>query len=77
MVYAVGGPRRLIQLQPLGPHYRRVHGHLVTAAQFQNVIGHDLVLADLGDGAVPQHPCPRRGQDRQLVQRPLGPQFLG
>jgi hypothetical protein len=76
--YRVGltGDQCLIHLQPFGLEDGRIDRHLVAAAQAQDVILHNLVLADLGDRATSQHPGPCRRQDRQLVQRALGPQFL-
>ena len=76
-----------VRLSPEGFNVRnRVHeygggayavdGDLVPAAQFEHVVQDDAIQRDLGDGAVPDRPGPPGGQDRQPVQRPLGPQFL-
>ena len=74
--FGLPGEQRLVELEPVGFQHRAVHGDLVPAAQFEHVVQDDAVQRDLGDGAVPDRPGPPGGQDRQPVQRPLGPQFL-
>ena len=48
----------------------------LAGAKLENVIEDDLAHGDLPDPSRPDHPCPRRREDGEAVQRALGSKLL-
>ena len=56
----------------LARHHHGVGGNLVTAPQANNIVEHDLVQVELHLGAVTHRDGLLRGEQRKLVDHPLG-----
>ena len=73
----LAGQDRLVQTQVAGRDQPPVGHQLVAGLDQQDVADDHLADGDQAHGAVPSHPRLRRNEQREAVQRALGPHLLG
>ena len=72
----LAGEDRLVDLQAAGLEQPAIGHHLVSRAQHDRVPGDHVVDVDLALRTVAQDPRPRRREQRQAIERSLGPHLL-
>jgi hypothetical protein len=74
--HRLAGQQRLVDLEGVGGQHRAVSHDLRALPQLDRVVGHDVLDADVLPLAAPHDRDVGRGEQREPVERPLGPPLL-